>query len=43
MRLDETDGTAVDSTVVTADCVDQLVQQAAAAGERLYIRPVPAS
>lgn len=41
MRLDETDGVAVDSTVVDAATVDQLVEQAAAAGDRLYIRPVP--
>lgn len=41
-RLSETDGTAADTTVADADTVDELVQQAAASGERLYIRPVPA-
>jgi hypothetical protein len=40
MRLNDTDGAAVDSTIAQADAVDELVQQAAAAGERLYIRPV---
>lgn len=43
MRLDETDGRAVDSTVVDAATVDQMVQQAAAAGDRIYIRPLPAA
>lgn len=32
-------GTAVDSTVVDADTVSRIVQQAAASGQRLYIRP----
>jgi hypothetical protein len=39
MRLDDIDGTAVDSTVVDAAAVGQIVQQAAAAGQRIYIRP----
>jgi hypothetical protein len=39
MRLDDIDGTAVDSTVVDADSVTRIVQQAAATGQRLYIRP----
>lgn len=39
MRLDEIDGTAVDSTVVDAAFVDGIVQQAAAIGQRLWIRP----
>ncbi|GGX56796.1 hypothetical protein [Streptomyces minutiscleroticus] len=45
MRLDDVDGTAVDSTVVDAASVNQIVQQAAAIGQRLWIRPAecPAS
>ncbi|MCE0445074.1 hypothetical protein LT493_07925 [Streptomyces tricolor] len=45
MRLDEIDGTAVDSTVVDAASVSRIVQQAAAIGQRLWIRPAdtPAS
>lgn len=39
MRLDGLDGSAVDSTVVDASAVDELVQRAAARGERIYIRP----
>lgn len=39
MRLDDATGTAVDSTVVDADSVNGIVQQAAATGQRLYIRP----
>ncbi|WP_181446866.1 hypothetical protein [Streptomyces sp. NTH33] len=39
MRLDEIDGTAVDSTVVDAASVNGIVQQAAAIGQRLWIRP----
>jgi hypothetical protein len=39
MRLDEDDGTAVDSTVVDAASVNGIVQQAAAIGQRLWIRP----
>ncbi|PCG81332.1 hypothetical protein CIB93_36010 [Streptomyces sp. WZ.A104] len=39
MRLDDVDGTAVDSTVVDAASVDRIVQQAAAVGRRIYIRP----
>ncbi|MEU0756672.1 hypothetical protein [Streptomyces albogriseolus] len=45
MRLDDIDGTAVDSTVVDAASVNCIVQQAAAVGQRLWIRPAdtPAS
>jgi len=39
MRLDEVDGTTVDSTVVDAASVNRIVQQAAAVGQRLWIRP----
>jgi hypothetical protein len=39
MRLDEVNGTTVDSTVVDAASVDRIVQQAAAIGQRLWIRP----
>ncbi|MBY8884194.1 hypothetical protein K7472_04950 [Streptomyces sp. PTM05] len=39
MRLDDANGTAVDSTVVDAASVKTIVQQAAATGQRLYIRP----
>ncbi|WP_328915927.1 MULTISPECIES: hypothetical protein [unclassified Streptomyces] len=39
MRLDDSNGDAVDSTVVDADSVDKIVQQAAALGQRIYIRP----
>lgn len=39
MHLDDIDGTAVDSTVVEAAAVKSIVQQAAAAGQRIYIRP----
>ncbi|UZJ34267.1 hypothetical protein [Streptomyces endophytica] len=42
MRLDDVDGTAVDSTVVDAASVNRIVQQAAATGQRIYIaRPTP--
>ncbi|MFS4094383.1 hypothetical protein [Streptomyces sp. AF1A] len=45
MRLDEVNGTTVDSTVVDAASVNRIVQQAAAVGQRLWIRPAetPAS
>ncbi|MER7817893.1 hypothetical protein [Streptomyces sp. NPDC096153] len=43
MRLDDVDGTAVDSTVVDAASVSRMVQQAAAIGQRIYIRPTEAS
>jgi hypothetical protein len=45
MRLDDVDGTPVDSTVVDAASVNRIVQQAAAIGQRLWIRPAntPAS
>ncbi|MFC6061008.1 hypothetical protein [Streptomyces ochraceiscleroticus] len=39
MRLDDVNGTAVDSTVVDAASVNRIVQQAAAIGQRIYIRP----
>ncbi|MEO3975912.1 hypothetical protein [Streptomyces sp. CAU 1734] len=39
MRLDDVTGTAVDSTVVDAASVSRIVQQAAATGQRIYIRP----
>jgi hypothetical protein len=39
MRLDDVDGTPVDTTVVDAASVKQIVQQAAATGQRLWIRP----
>lgn len=43
MRLDDVDGTAVDSTVVDAASVNRIVQQAASMGQRIYIRPTDAS
>ncbi|AZQ37236.1 MULTISPECIES: hypothetical protein [Streptomyces] len=43
MRLDEVDGTPVDSTVVDAASVNRIVQQAASIGQRLWIRPAEAS
>ncbi|GGP52477.1 MULTISPECIES: hypothetical protein [Streptomyces] len=45
MRLNDVDGSAVDSTVVDAASVNRIVQQAAAIGQRIYIRPAdsPAS
>ncbi|MCP9944692.1 hypothetical protein LUX12_07720 [Streptomyces somaliensis] len=43
MRLDDVDGAAVDSTVVDAASVDRIVRQAAATGQRLYIRPAEAA
>jgi hypothetical protein len=43
MRLDDVDGTPVDSTVVDAASVNRIVQQAAAIGQRLWIRPADAS
>jgi hypothetical protein len=44
-RLDDVNGSAVDSTVVEAASVNRIVQQAAAMGQRIYIRPAetPAS
>ncbi|ARZ68046.1 MULTISPECIES: hypothetical protein [Streptomyces] len=39
MRLDDVDGTALDSTVVDAASVNRIVQQAASIGQRIYIRP----
>ncbi|WP_199806878.1 MULTISPECIES: hypothetical protein [unclassified Streptomyces] len=45
MHLDDVDGRPVDTTVVDAASVNQIVQQAAAIGQRLWIRPAdtPAS
>jgi hypothetical protein len=40
--LNDGDGGTVDCTVADADTVDELVEQAAATGQRLYIRPVQA-
>lgn len=42
-RLDDVTGTAMDSTVVDAAAVDRIVQQAAATGQRIHIRPVAAA
>ncbi|MHC0430148.1 hypothetical protein ACX6XY_08160 [Streptomyces sp. O3] len=39
MRLDDVNGAAVDSVVVDAASVDRMVRQAAAIGQRIYIRP----
>lgn len=39
MRLDDVDGRPVDTTVVDAASVNRIVQQAAAVGQRLWIRP----
>ncbi|MDW4909248.1 hypothetical protein RB628_28885 [Streptomyces sp. ADMS] len=43
MRLDDVDGTPVDSTVVDAASVNRIVQQAASIGQRLWIRPAATS
>ncbi|MCK8679872.1 MULTISPECIES: hypothetical protein [Streptomyces] len=43
LRLDDIDGTPVDSTVVDAASVNTIVQQAAAIGQRIWIRPAEAS
>ncbi|WP_329455791.1 hypothetical protein [Streptomyces sp. NBC_01497] len=42
-RLDDVNGSAVDSTVVDAASVNRIVQQAAAMGQRIYIRPAEAT
>ncbi|MFI8960986.1 hypothetical protein ACIGO8_02640 [Streptomyces sp. NPDC053493] len=39
LRLDDIDGTPVDRTVVDAASVTGIVQQAAAIGQRIWIRP----
>lgn len=39
LRLDDVDGTAVDSSVVDAASVNRIVQHAAAIGQRILIRP----
>jgi hypothetical protein len=43
LRLDDIDGTPVDRTVVDAASVNGIVQQAAAIGQRIWIRPADAS
>ncbi|MFI5753715.1 hypothetical protein [Streptomyces sp. NPDC051569] len=43
MCLDDVDGSAVDTTVVDAASVNRIVQQAAAMGQRIYIRPAESS
>ncbi|MEV8567121.1 hypothetical protein AB0436_16360 [Streptomyces sp. NPDC051322] len=43
MRLDDVDGSAMDSTVVDAASVNRIVQQAASIGQRIYIRPADTS
>ena len=43
MRLDDLDGTPVDTTVVDVASVNRIVQQAAAVGQRLWIRPAETS
>ena len=39
MRLDDLNGDAVDSTVVDASAVKKIVAEAAAIGQRIYVRP----
>lgn len=39
LRLDDVDGSAVDSTVVDVASVNRIVQQAASVGQRILIRP----
>ncbi|MER7109043.1 hypothetical protein [Streptomyces sp. NPDC000229] len=39
LRLDDVDGTPVDTTVVDAASVNRIVQQAASIGQRIWIRP----
>ncbi|MEV6207481.1 MULTISPECIES: hypothetical protein [unclassified Kitasatospora] len=39
LRLDDASGVATDRLIVDADTVGQYVKDAAATGERLYIRP----
>ncbi|MFF6785974.1 hypothetical protein [Streptomyces sp. NPDC012510] len=43
LRLDDVSGMPVDSTVVDAASVNRIVQQAAAIGQRLWIRPADAT
>ncbi|GAA3075609.1 hypothetical protein GCM10017562_49710 [Streptomyces roseofulvus] len=43
LRLDDVDGTPVDSTVVDAASVNRIVQQAASIGQRIWIRPAATS
>ncbi|MEU7022660.1 hypothetical protein ABZ990_18650 [Streptomyces sp. NPDC046203] len=43
LRLDDIDGTPVERTVVDAASVNGIVQQAAAIGQRIWIRPADAS
>jgi hypothetical protein len=42
-RLDEAGGTATDALIAEADAVRDIIDTAAATGERLYIRPVAAT
>ncbi|WP_199922997.1 hypothetical protein [Streptomyces sp. NRRL B-24484] len=39
LRLDDASGVATDRLIVDAETVGQYVKDAAATGERLYIRP----
>ncbi|GJF29972.1 hypothetical protein KNE206_26720 [Kitasatospora sp. NE20-6] len=41
LRLDDASGVATDRLIVDADTVRQYLKDAAATGERLYIRPFP--
>ncbi|MET8574542.1 MULTISPECIES: hypothetical protein [unclassified Streptomyces] len=43
LRLDDVSGLPVDTTVVDAASVNGIVQQAAAIGQRLWIRPAETS
>ncbi|MFF8287990.1 hypothetical protein ACF068_02010 [Streptomyces sp. NPDC016309] len=42
LRLDDVDGTPVDTTVVDAASVNRIVQHAASIGQRIWIRPTGA-
>ncbi|MEZ0066124.1 hypothetical protein ABIA32_002133 [Streptacidiphilus sp. MAP12-20] len=42
-RLNEAGGTAEDALIAEADAVRGIIDNAAATGERLYIRPVEAA
>jgi hypothetical protein len=39
MRLDDTDDSTTDRLIADAETVREMVEDAAATGERLYIRP----
>lgn len=43
MRLNDTDGSTTDRLIADADTVRAMVEDAAATGERLYIRPYQAA